>query len=55
MKQMLKWTPIFIALFALFYSVSLGLNGFTEEAQYTSHWPSTMLVFYLVIDKVKKL
>lgn len=51
----MKWTPVFIALFALLYSVSLGLNGFIEEAQYTSHWPSTMLVFYLAIDKIRKI
>ncbi len=55
MKKMMKWTPVFIALFALLYSVSLGLNGFIEEAQYTSHWPSTMLVFYLAIDKIRKI
>ena len=54
MKNLLKWSPIIIALTALIYSVGLGLTGHTEEALYSSHWPSTMLLFYLVIDKIKK-
>ena len=51
---MVKWFPVAIALFALGYSVVLGLKGYTEEAQYSSHWPATMLLFYLVIDKIKE-
>ena len=54
MKKMVKWFPVAIALFALGYSVVLGLNGYIEEAQYSSHWPATMLLFYLVIDKIKE-
>lgn len=54
MKKMVKWFPVAIALFALGYSVVLGLKGYTEEAQYSSHWPATMLLFYLVIDKIKE-
>ena len=46
MKKYVKWTPVAIAL--------LGMNGHTEEALYSSHWPVTLLVFYLVIDKVNK-
>tara|TARA_R110002153_G_scaffold224413_1_gene377101 strand:+ start:485 stop:655 length:171 start_codon:yes stop_codon:yes gene_type:complete len=49
-----KWLPLLIALIALLYSVGLGLTGEIEEAQYSSHWPSTLLLFYLVIDKLKK-
>ena len=55
MKKHIKWTPVAIALAALFYSVWLGMNGSVTEAQYTSHWPSTLLVFYLVIDKINKV
>ena len=54
MKNYVKWTPVAIALAALFYSVGLGMNGHTEEALYSSHWPVTLLVFYLVIDKINK-
>jgi len=54
MKNYIKWTPVAIALAALFYSVWLGMNDNITEAQYTSHWPSTLLIFYLVIDKINK-
>ena len=54
MKKYIKWTPVAIALAALFYSVWLGMNDHVTEAQYTSHWPVTLLVFYLVIDKINK-
>ena len=54
MKKFIKWTPVAIDLAALFYSVGLGMNGNTDEALYTSHWPVTLLVFYLVIDKINK-
>jgi phage gp37-like protein len=54
MKNYIKWTPVAIALAALFYSVWLGMNDNITEAQYTSHWPATILVFYLVIDKINK-
>ena len=31
------------------YSVSLGLLGYTEEAQYSAHWPATILLFAIAI------
>ena len=52
MKKFIKWTPVAIALAALFYSVGLGMTGKIEEALYSSHWSATLLVFYLVIDKI---
>ena len=54
MKNLIKWAPVTIALAALVYSVSLGMHGHIKEAQYSSHWPATMLLFYLVIDKINK-
>jgi len=54
MKKYVKWTPVAIALIALLYSVGLGMNGYTEEALYSSHGPVTLLVLYLVIYKVNK-
>jgi len=33
----------------LLYSVGLGLAGYTEEAQYSAHWPGTILLFAIVI------
>ena len=54
MKKYIKWTPVAIALAALLYSVGLGMNDYVQEALYSSHWPVTLLVFYLVIDKINK-
>ena len=48
-----KWSPVLIALIALLYSVGLGLTGEVTEAQYSSHWPGTLILFYLLIDKIK--
>ncbi len=50
MKQLiLKWYPVIIAFVALMYSVTLGLLGKTEEAQYSAHWPGTILLFAIAI------
>jgi hypothetical protein len=54
MKKLIKWAPALIALIALMYSVVLGAMGQTEEAQYSSHWPSTLILFYLLIDKIRE-
>ena len=47
-----KWSPILLAIVALLYSVTLGVMDYTDEAQFSSHWPGTLLLFYLVIDKI---
>ena len=41
--------PILLAFICLIYSVSLGLFGYTEEAQYSAHWPATILLFAIAI------
>lgn len=46
---MVKWYPILIAFVCLLYSVGLGLVGHTEEAQYSAHWPATILLFAIAI------
>ena len=46
---MVKWYPILIAFVCLLYSVGLGITGHTEEAQYSAHWPATILLFAVVI------
>ena len=48
---LLKWNAIIIAFILMMYSVSLGLSGNTEEAQYSAHWPGTILLFSLAINK----
>ena len=45
----MKWYPVMIAFMCLLYSVTLGVFGFTEEAQYSAHWPGTILLFAIAI------
>jgi hypothetical protein len=50
MKEfILKWYPIILAFLCLLYSVGYGLLGMTEEAQYSAHWPGTILLFAIAI------
>ncbi len=46
--------PIILAFLCLLYSVSLGLFGYTEEAQYSAHWPGTILLFAIAIRQRRK-
>ena len=41
--------PVILAFICLIYSVTLGLFGLTEEAQYSAHWPATILLFAIAI------
>ena len=55
MKKFLStWYPIIIALIAMFYSIGLGLFGFTEEAQYSAHWSGTILLFAIAIRQIRR-
>ncbi|MAZ97183.1 MAG: hypothetical protein CMP53_06655 [Flavobacteriales bacterium] len=49
MKFINDWYPIIIAFVALMYSVGMGLTGHSEEAQYSAHWPGTILLFAIAI------
>lgn len=51
---MVKWYPIIIAFICLLYSVALGLSGNTEEAQYSAHWPGTILLFAIAIRQRRR-
>ena len=46
--------PIILAFVCLLYSVSLGLFGYNEEAQYSAHWPGTILLFAIAIRQRRK-
>ncbi len=48
-KILLKWYPVILAFICLLYSVGLGLSGMKEEAQYSAHWPATILLFAIAI------
>jgi len=41
--------PVILAFMCLLYSVTLGLLGYTQEAQYSAHWPATILLFAVAI------
>lgn len=48
-KIIIKWYPVILAFICLLYSVTLGLIGMTEEAQYSANWPATILLFAIAI------
>ena len=50
-----KWYPVILAFICLLYSVGLGIMGQTEEAQYSAHWPGTILLFALVIRQRRRV
>ncbi|MGY8917913.1 MAG: hypothetical protein ACKVJ6_06530 [Flavobacteriales bacterium] len=41
--------PILIAFIAMMYSIVLGLTGDFESAQYSAHWPGTILLFAIAL------
>mgnify|MGYP004009552543 CR=1 FL=1 len=49
---LLDWNAVIIAFICLLYSVALGLSGNTEEAQYSAHWPGTILLFSIAINQI---
>ena len=46
--------PVLLAFICLLYSVTLGLMGHTEEAQYSAHWPGTILLFAIAIRQRRR-
>ncbi|MBT4868789.1 MAG: hypothetical protein P8N05_00015 [Polaribacter sp.] len=49
MKFINNWYPVILAFGCLLYSVSYALLGMYEEAQYSAHWPGTILLFAIAI------
>ena len=55
MKKILEvYYPVILSFICLVYSVSLGLLGNTAEAQYTAHWPGTILLFAIAIRQRRR-
>jgi hypothetical protein len=54
MKFINKYYPVGIAFICLLYSVGLGLLGYTAEAQYSAHWPGTILLFTIAINQINR-
>ena len=48
-ENLLKYYPIVLAFICMIYSISLGIMGRYEEAQYSAHWPGTILLFAIAI------
>ena len=48
----LNWNAVIIAFILMMYSVILGLSGNIAEAQYSAHWPGTILLFSLAINQI---
>jgi|TARA_B100000927_G_C16214851_1_gene369049 hypothetical protein len=49
---LLNWNAVIIAFILMMYSVILGLSGNIAEAQYSAHWPGTILLFSLAINQI---
>ena len=54
MKFINIWYPIIIAFICMLYSIGLGISGNTEGAQYSAHWPGTILLFAIAIRQRRK-
>ena len=46
--------PIIFAFICMMYSIILGLSGNIAEAQYSAHWPGTILLFAIAIRQRRK-
>lgn len=53
MNFMKDWYAVVFAFICLLYSVGLGLSGHTEEAQYSAHWPGTILLFAIAVRQIQ--
>ena len=49
------WYAVIFAFICLLYSVGLGISGQTAEAQYSAHWPGTILLFAIAVIAPLKL
>ena len=55
MKKILEvYYPVILAFIWMMYSIILGLTGNTAEAQYSAHWPGTILLFAIAIRQRRK-
>ena len=48
-KIVTTYYPIILAFICMMYSIYLGIMGRYEEAQYSAHWPGTILLFAIAI------
>ena len=54
-KQFMSvYYPIVFAFICMLYSIGLGVTGNFEEAQYSAHWPGTILLFAIAIRQRRR-
>lgn len=41
--------PVILAFICMLYSIGLGMSGDLDGAQYSAHWPGTILLFAIAI------
>ena len=46
--------PVILAFICMLYSIGLHISGLPEEAQYSAHWPGTILLFAIAIRQRRK-
>ena len=46
--------PVILAFICMLYSIGLNIFGLSEEAQYSAHWPGTILLFAIAIRQRRK-
>ena len=46
--------PVILAFICMIYSIGLHISGLPEEAQYSAHWPGTILLFAIAIRQRRK-
>ena len=46
--------PIILAFTCMLYSIGLHIMGDPEGAQYSAHWPGTILLFAIAIRQRRK-
>jgi hypothetical protein len=54
MKFINTWYPVIIAFICMLYSIGLGISGNIAGAQYSAHWPGTILLFAIAIRQRRK-
>ncbi len=46
--------PIILAFICMIYSIGLSMTGNLDEAQYSAHWPGTILLFAIAIRQRRR-
>jgi hypothetical protein len=54
MKFINTYYPIIIAFICMLYSIGLGISGDVAGAQYSAHWPGTILLFAIAIRQRRR-